>query len=139
MNSVARGAGQGGFSLLEILVAFSILSLSLTALLNIFSSGIRNAIISEEYSDAVQIAQSLMASAGVETQLTEGITQGSAMSDKYFWQVAVVSFDPQIEDFEMDKYPVSAYRIRVRVSWGEAEQNPRSLDLETLKLAPRLP
>ena len=39
---------QRGFSLLEVLVAFTILSVSLGVLLQIFSTGLRNAALTEE-------------------------------------------------------------------------------------------
>lgn len=56
---------QQGFSLLEILFAFSILSIMLGILLRIFSGGVRVAEITGNYAEAVQIAESLMATVGV--------------------------------------------------------------------------
>ncbi|MGZ8224716.1 MAG: type IV pilus modification PilV family protein, partial [Methylobacter sp.] len=49
---------QAGFSLLEILIAFTILAFSLSILLNIFSTGANTAVVAEEYTAAVQIAES---------------------------------------------------------------------------------
>ena len=57
---------QQGFSLLEILIAFSILALSLGILLKIFSAGVNTAIIAENYTTAVQLSESLMAKVGIE-------------------------------------------------------------------------
>ncbi|MDD1617738.1 MAG: type II secretion system GspH family protein, partial [Methylococcaceae bacterium] len=67
---------QRGFSLLEILIAFSILAVSLSILLNIFASGVNNAGVAEDYTTAVQVAESLMAKTGVETPLQTGQTDG---------------------------------------------------------------
>ena len=44
---------QQGFSLLEILIAFSILALSLGILLKIFAAGVNTAMIAENYTAAV--------------------------------------------------------------------------------------
>ena len=79
---------QKGFSLLEILIAFSILALSLGILLKIFSAGVNTAVVAEDYTAAVQIAESLMAKTGVETALQESQDSG-VENEKYNWQVDV--------------------------------------------------
>jgi general secretion pathway protein I len=128
-----------GFSLLEILVAFSIMAIALTVLLRIFGTGVNNAVISEEYTIAVQIAESLMARTGVETALTAGENQGNE-GDKYDWQVVVSPVTPpaarrRLKDEESDQQTPTAelMSVRVRVSWGDEEQ-ARSIELNTLKL-----
>ena len=127
--------GQRGFSLLEILVAFSILALSLTVLLNIFSSGIQSAMVSEEYANAVQIAESLLATTGVESKLQEGKFQG--VIENYNWEISVNPYDPELGELDAGFFSDKIYRVLVRVSWGEDEETPRSVSLETLKLAAR--
>ena len=62
---LGKPAGQAGFSLLEMLVAFTILAFSLVVILRIFSSGIGTAVTAEEYTAAVQIAESLLAKTGL--------------------------------------------------------------------------
>jgi general secretion pathway protein I len=128
-----------GFSLLEILVAFSIMAIALTVLLRIFGTGVNNAVISEEYTIAVQIAESLMARTGVEAELTAGESQGTE-GDKYDWQIVVSDASPApsrpgLRDTNPDQQaPAPALMsVRVTVAWGEEEQ-PRSVELHTLKL-----
>lgn len=58
-----------GFTLLEILVAFSIFTVSLGVLFQIFSKGTRAAMLGDEYSQAIIIAQSRLASFGIEVSL----------------------------------------------------------------------
>lgn len=82
---------QKGFSLLEILIAFSILAISLGILLKIFSAGINTAVVAEDYTVAVQIAESLMAKTGLESPLQEGEDSGTE-NDKYEWQVMVTPY-----------------------------------------------
>ena len=83
---------QQGFSLLEILIAFSILALSLGILLKIFSAGVNTAVVAEDYTAAVQIAESLMAKTGVETPLQAGQASGLE-NEKYHWLVEVSPFE----------------------------------------------
>ncbi len=65
---------QHGFSLLEVLVAFAILSLSLGVLLAIFGKGMDLVGTSDKYTRAVLLAESTLASVGVEKTLQEGDT-----------------------------------------------------------------
>lgn len=127
---------QSGFSLLEILVAFSILAIALGILLNIFSSGMQTAVIAEEYSSAVQIAESLMAKAGVESPLQEGHASG-IINDKYRWQVTVAPFQLTIDNIDTNTIPASLFMVTVNVNWGDdgtRAGNARELELATLKL-----
>ncbi len=125
---------QQGFSLLEILVAFSILALSLGIILNIFSGGLRRTIISEEYQQAVIIAQAKLAASGIETELKDEITSGQLL-DKYFWRVQVQPYQLNTELDEPDEdMPILPYQVTVTVEWFAGKSN-RQVQLTTLKLA----
>lgn len=120
---------QTGFSLLEILVAFSILAISLGILLKIFSSGVNTAMIAEEYTIATQIAESLMAKTGVEEELTIGNTTGIEL-DKYHWQINIESSpNPIVEE---QKSSIDLMAVKVSVEWGDGEHS-RLVELNTLK------
>jgi len=60
-----RAKHQQGFSLIEILVAFVILAMSLTVIFRIFSGGLRNVALSEDYAQAVLVAESQLSAIGV--------------------------------------------------------------------------
>jgi general secretion pathway protein I len=120
---------QRGFSLLEILIAFSILALSLGILLKIFSAGVNTAGVAEDYSAAVQIAESFMARTGIETPLQNGVTEG-VKNEKYHWQVSVSPFLFTAENFDATVVPAELFKVKVTVSW-----DGRELELITLKLA----
>jgi general secretion pathway protein I len=124
---------ERGFSLLEILVAFVILALSLGILLNIFSSGINNAAVAEEYTAAVQIAEALMAQTGVETPLQAGQTSGQE-DKKYRWLVVVTPFNPTVAKLNTEAITVTLFKVKVSVNWGDANDNDRQIELTTLKL-----
>jgi len=126
-------AGQQGFSLLEILIAFSILALSLGILLKIFSGGVNTAVVAEEYTAAVQIAESLMAKTGVETRLQPGRT-ADIENEKYHWQVTVSPFEFNPDNVDLKTTTTLFFKVKVTVSWGEGGDNDRQVELTTLKL-----
>lgn len=130
---------QRGFSLLEILIAFSILALSLGILLKIFSAGVNTAGVAEEYTAAVQIAEALMAKTGVETPLQPGESDGLE-HDKYHWQVSISPFQFVAENLDLSALPLALLRVKVTISWGEqnARSDARQVELITLKLANKL-
>jgi general secretion pathway protein I len=124
---------QQGFSLLEILIAFSILALSLGILLKIFSAGVNTAIVAEDYTAAVQIAESLMAKTGVEMPLQTGQASGLE-NEKYHWRVEVSPFAFNPENVDTTAITAVLFKVKVIVSWGDDNANDRQVELTTLKL-----
>lgn len=121
---------QKGFSLLEVLVAFSIMAVALGILLNIFSSGVNTAVIAEEYTVATQIAEGLMAKTGVETALTPGETFGTE-AEKYHWTVSVTTPPELSALMEPDQESFALMEVTVIVEWGDA--GGRRVELHSLK------
>ncbi|MGZ8143689.1 MAG: prepilin-type N-terminal cleavage/methylation domain-containing protein [Methylosarcina sp.] len=133
-------SSQSGFSLLEILVAFSILAIALGVLLNIFSSGVETAAVAEEYTSAVQIAETLMARTGVESPLQQGQNDGIE-NDKYRWSVTIAPYELVLDDLDAGSLPATLFMVTVRVGWesGNAADgdHQREVELTTLKLSPK--
>ena len=119
--------------MLEILIAFSILALSLGILLKIFSAGVNTAVVAEDYTAAIQIAESLMAKTGVETPLLPDQSSG-VDNEKYHWLVEVSPFEFNPENVELTAIRAVLYKVKVIVSWGDGDNNDRRIELTTLKL-----
>jgi general secretion pathway protein I len=124
---------QQGFSLLEILIAFFILALSLGILLKIFSAGVNTAAVAEDYTAAVQIAESLMARTGVETPLRAGQARGLE-NGRYQWSVTVSPFEFNPDNMDIKALASELFKIKVTVIWGEENTAERQVELTTLKL-----
>lgn len=127
---------QQGFSLLEILIAFSILALSLGILLKIFSGGVNTAIVAEDYTIAVQIAESIISKTGSVIPL-KGHQSSGDENKKYHWELVISPYTLAGESFDPKSVPVELFKVQVTVVWGEGEGagDDRQIQLSTLKLA----
>lgn len=123
-----------GFSLLEILVAFVILSLTLGVIMQIFSGGLRNVRHSDDYSRAIYLAESRLAALGVEQALREGGMSGE-LDRRFRWQVSVQPYREAVTSDE-SQMKVALYRASVTVAWDDGG-HVRSVELSTLRLAPK--
>jgi len=118
--------------LLEVLVAFTVLAISLGVLFQIFSTGMRASRSAEEYTRATLLAESKLAAIGIEGALEEGETTGE-YEDGYAWRVAVRPYRLDDQDAEGLPPPIEAYEVVVTVAWGEGS-GERSVSLTTLRL-----
>jgi general secretion pathway protein I len=122
-------ASSRGFTLLEVIVAFSIAALSLSALLAIFSTGLRNAHVSREYSVAVELAESRLARIGAADPLEPGEWEGR-FDQKYRWRTAIAAYTDYDSRLPGSLQP---YRVTVTVSWNSIPLD-RSVTLTSLRL-----
>lgn len=123
-----------GMTLIEVLVAFVVLSVTMAVIMQIFSGGMRNARLAESYSRAVFLAESKMAAVGLERPLALGEESGQVGSDMQ-WRVSV---SPAEDDATTNAQlmPVRLYQVRVAAAWGE-DGRQRQVELVTFRLGPR--
>jgi len=122
---------QQGFSLLEILVAFMILAMSLTVIYRIFSGGLRNIALSEDYTRAALIAESRLSAAGISEPLLAGVTSGQ-WDQRFRWERVIEHYQPWKQDTEF-RAPLAAYRVTINVYW-EHTGNTRKITLSSVRL-----
>jgi general secretion pathway protein I len=128
---------QRGFTLLEVLVAFAILGISLGVLLQTFATGLRNTALAEEYTLATLHAESVLAAIGIEEPLQEGSLQGE-IDDKFSWRASVSVYQEEESESsnEFDqRLSVTPYYVVAEVFWETGNGQIRSVVLETLRLA----
>ncbi len=134
-----RQTDQTGFSLLEVLVAFVVLTLVLTVLMQIFSGGIRNTNRASHYQQAVLLAKSKLAAVGIETPLHVGETAGR-FDSRYQWRLNIYPHeDDGLQAYDASTgaavfLTVALLNTSVEVFWDEPDASG-SVKLQTLKMA----
>lgn len=121
-----------GFTLIEILVAVSILAICLVVILQLFSGALKSSRVSDEYTTGIFYAREKMEEILLTQGLTSGVQEGE-FEDAYRWRAEIVRID-QAEE-EASKIPVDTFHITVEVSWrrGPAGEG-KHFQLSTLKL-----
>jgi len=120
-----------GYTLIEVLVAFMIMALALTVLLRIFSGGVRNVAVSSDYAQAVLIAESRLATAGIDDTLAPGET-GGLENGRFRWTRVVSDYEPSF-DYRPAVDGLHAYRVAVSVSWPNGDKE-RRVELKTVRI-----
>lgn len=120
-----------GFSLLEVLVAFVVMGLVVGVILQLFGSSMRGVALADEYSFAIQVAESRLAAVGNEIPVEEGSTSGEEKASGYRWEVRM---EPIELGDEQEKIPVplQLYHVDVAVTWQTGEK-PREFHLSSLR------
>jgi general secretion pathway protein I len=120
-----------GFSLLEVMVAFVVMGLVVGVILQLFGSSMNSVALSDEYSFAVQVAESRLATVGNEIEVQDGNESGEEKGSGYRWEVQMAPI--KLSD-EMEKLPLplQLYRVEVVVTWKSGDKS-REFHLSSLR------
>ena len=130
-----------GFSLLEILVALTLLALAMGVLMQIFSRGVNSAALADRFAKATMYAESKLATVGVEQELKETAAAGK-FDDDFSWGLVVRPYqdpnpkEPSVIDYEK-LMPTQLYEIELKVTFTADDQRERVVNLSTLRLGPK--
>jgi general secretion pathway protein I len=120
---------ERGFTLMEILVAMMVLTISMTVIMQLFSGGLRSARLSEDYQTALFHARAKLENILLMGELSEGTREGE-IPGGYRWQTKVTIISPD----ENKDTSLTPFHIDLNVSW-QAGRGGKSFRLSTLQLA----
>jgi general secretion pathway protein I len=126
------GADAAGFTIVEVLAALAILSLSLTLLFSTMSEGFHRQQRARAMTEASLLAQSVLARLGTEQPVKPGLTNGD-LPNGYRWEVQIAPFGNSSDALE---WPIAAYKVDVKVYAGPELTNPAA-SLTSLRLGPK--
>ncbi len=119
-----------GFSLLEVLLAFSILALSLGVILEIFARGNKTAAIGETYSIAAIIAESKLASVQSLEVIQSHVSTGTEL-ERYHWELSLQPYEEENDNVYINENIL--YETKVVVQWDMAGKTHK-IELNSLRL-----
>jgi len=117
-------SNEKGFTLLEIIVALTILATAILTLVSMFSGGLNLASQSERYLNGVFLAQQKFSQLELEDFKSEALEGVFENQDVYRWQLEVLPYDSALNNEDA--------RIKIQqVSLGQ-EKEVRLVSLKTL-------
>ena len=112
----SRSRNSPGFTLIEVLVALTILALALVVLLQVFGGGLRAASVSERYLMATMLARSVLDDFGTEIPAAAGEWSGD-IANGYRWttRAAPSRTIAPVKDGDRLQVPLE---VQVEISWN---------------------
>ena len=134
---MTRARSQSGFTLLEVVVAFVVLSLVLSIVFEVFTTWLSRTASLSEQSQALAIAQSRLAAVGLEEAVKQGETGGESEDRRYRWRVRVEPYGDRADASAPVQSTYSLYRAESSVAWVGADGKEHALSIANLQLGPR--
>ena len=130
---------SGGFTLLEVMLAFVIFALSFATVLEIMAGSMRSVGRASDDTEVALLAQSLMDLVGNEIPVEEGEYSDIAM-DHYNWQMNIAFYDAGGESGEegmgtqelADMSGIELYRVDLYMDW-ETGRRQREMHFSTIR------
>ena len=126
---------SGGFTLLEVLLAFVVFALSFAVVLEILSGSMRSTARAKEYTEVSLIAQSIMDQVGLDIPLEPGFSLNGE-TGAYRWDLRIEPFQgvgDTLNSVELAELTgIDLVEVRLLISWGTYPRE-RSNEFSTIK------
>ena len=134
-SSTMSRSTSGGFTLLEVMLAFVIFALSFAVVLEIMAASMRSVRRASDDTQVALFAQSIIDRVGTEIPLEEGGFSGTGM-DRYDWRMDIYLFAASEVDERSQELAglsgVELYKIDLDIDW-QAGRRERSLHFSTIR------
>ena len=124
---------RGGFTLLEVLIAMMILTISLVAIFQLFSGGLQSARLSDGYTRAIFHARAKMEETLLADRLMVGETEG-VIEEDYGWRLSIDPDEPGEGSGVLSKSMETLFHVTVDIVWTDGERE-RTFTIQTLHMA----
>jgi general secretion pathway protein I len=128
---IAGADPESGFTILEVLIALTVLAMSMAVLLAVFSQGLDRAHASGLRAQARDLAQALLARG--EATPPKSLVDSNGQSGALSWQVRLAPFG---SNEDRDAWQFAPVTLTATVHWQD-HGRAQSLSLSTLRLLPR--
>jgi general secretion pathway protein I len=127
---------EAGFTLVETLVALVVLAMILAALSQALGTGWRGLAAAAGESEALALAQSRLASVGIEAPFAAGVVEGETEGGLR-WRVETNAYESANPVSLVGRPRTTLWRVVARVTWSDpaSPAGAREIVLETVKIA----
>jgi general secretion pathway protein I len=126
---------SGGFTLLEVMLAFVIFALSFATVLEILAGSMRSVRRANDDTQVALLAQSVIDLVGTEIPLEEGEFSGTGL-EKYDWRMGIYLYAASDEDTHTqelaDMSGIELYQVDLDIDWQNGRRD-RSLRFSTIR------
>ena len=120
-----------GYTLIEILVAVSIMAIALVGILKLFSGGLKSSALSDEYARGILHAREVMEELLLSERISEGKLTGE-FKDGYKWKAEIRRYESAAK--QQRRATFDALEINLSVMWDSLGKEKR-FDLNTIRVA----
>jgi len=111
-----------GFTLIEVILALVIMSVSLAMIMQLFSAGLKASRASCDYTRAVIYAKDIMEEISGSSQPDSG-----EFEDGFLWETEVMPYE------DSEGMASNLMQIKVKVSWHDVLKKDKAIELVSLK------
>lgn len=126
---------SGGFTLLEVMLAFVIFALSFATVLEIMAASMRSVRRASDDTEVALFSQSIIDLVGTEIPIEEGEFSGTGLG-RYQWRLGIYLYaasDEDIHSLELAEMSgIELYKIDLDINWM-AGRRQRDLHLSTIR------
>ena len=136
LRSYNRGPRtSGGFTLLEVMLAFVVFALSFATVLEIMAGSMRSVRRASDDTEVALFAQSIMETVGTEIPIEEGEFNGTGM-DRYDWHLGIYLYAAPEEDMHSMELAelsgIELYKVDLYINWNSGRRQ-RDLHFTTIR------
>ena len=121
-------ADRRGFTLLEILVALTLIGVAIVVVMQLFSANLRSLALSDSYVNASVRAEAIMRNVLEDEKFPDSASAGSTEDGYRYETVIEKGYEDRTKDLGVD-----LFKVKITVRWTDGTRE-RSLDLNTLKM-----
>lgn len=130
-KSISKNRDESGFSLLEVIVALTIMAIGFMTVLQLFSGSVKSIDLSDQYLKAVTLANSKMGELQLMDFPVNEVSGVFENEENFSWEVETRPYSSELNEAGGN---INVSEFILRVLWKDGQKD-RQLELTTLQIS----